>query len=325
MMLTRILLSIGVMLLLFVCEVPAAAAEDCSVSPQITAAGNWSRARKLQVRLWGHPHHRGIDLIAMQGAQQVLRGETHYAQSIRGTNIGDHLLEREAVDVYACRASTWTKIGNTETDGEGRFEMTLPKERQLETGLTQLYLSVVGDRSGAAFLALIAPPNTELVVSDVDGTLTESEDAFPRSLFNHAKVAANEGAAHSLQALRGRGYWIVYLTSRGQFFTEVTRKWLLDQHFPEGPLRLADRLVTLPGDETVAFKRDAMTSIIHDGLRIGIGNRRSDEQAYTAVQVPSTPIYIFRKEQKFFKEDGSARQPKERSRFHRLHFRRGDL
>ena len=40
-------------------------------------------------------------------------------------------------------------------------------------GLRDLYLSVVGDRTGARFVGLVAPSGTALAVSDVDGTLTD--------------------------------------------------------------------------------------------------------------------------------------------------------
>ena len=166
--------------------------------------------------------------------------------------------------------------------------------------MTRLCLSVVGDRSGAGFLALIAPPNTELTISDVDGTLTESENAFPRSLAAHHDkvVAANDGAAQALTDLRDRGYWIVYVTSRGQFFTEATRQWLRDNHFADGPLRLANDLVTLPGRRTVKYKTGDMKIFFDSDFRVGvgIGNRGSDQRAYSAVGVPATAIFIFDKE-----------------------------
>jgi len=311
-MFARFLLSIGIVSVLSAFAKPTPAVNSCSDSPQTGAAGDWSNARRHEVKAWGEPHHRGIDLITAEDSQQVISGETHYTHSVRGKQTSDKALEHETIEVLACRDNDWTLVGKTETDREGRFQLHVPKETALRVGLTKLYLSVVGDRSGAGFLALIAPPNTELVVSDVDGTLTDSENAFPDSLFTHRAVAANDGAPRALETLRKRGYWIVYLTSRGQFFTEATRRWLRDKGFPNGPLRLAEDFVTLPGHETVEYKSGAMKSIVqsHFIIGVGIGNRRSDKEAYSAVGVPTTAIYIFRKERRFFKEVDPLRAQK---------------
>ncbi len=260
----------------------------CDGAPDAGDAGSWRHRYRSRLVALGEPHHRGIDLITSAGAYaQPIRGEISYGFT-------DKALEDEEVDLFACRAGEWRFIGSAITDDEGMFELDLSGEERLPIGIRSLYASVVGDRSGAEFLALVAPEGTELVFSDVDGTLTSSENAYPESLVTGADVGANEGAAEALGALRDRRYYPVYMTARGRRFTEDTREWLAAQGFPRGPLRLAPSLVTLPGSATVAYKAGTLEDIAAEGLvpAIGIGNRASDAEAYAQAGLASDRIFI---------------------------------
>ena len=139
-----------------------------------------------------------------------------------------------------------------------------------------------------------APDGTELVFSDVDGTLTSSESAYPESLVTGRRVETHEGAPEVLNALRDRGYYVVYMTSRGRVFTQDTREWLAARGFPRGPLRLAPSLVTMPGDATTRYKASTLEDIEADGLSpvIGIGNRATDAAAYDRAGIAHDRIFL---------------------------------
>ena len=156
-----------------------------------------------------------------------------------------------------------------------------------------MYVSVVGDRTGAEFVALVAPDGAPLFVSDVDGTLTSSENAFPESLVTGGDPGVQPGAPEAYQAAAAKGMTLVYLTSRGTEFTADTRSYLAAEGFPRGPLRLSNSFVTLPGGDTVDFKTGALESF-SAGLTIaaGVGNRESDVEAYTNAGVPADRIFI---------------------------------
>jgi hypothetical protein len=227
----------------------------------------------------GDPRHRGIDVITSAGTQ-TLTGIIAYSHF-------DKALEDEDVEVFACDDAGWTKLGTARTNEEGRFTIAA----QLPVGMRDLYASVVGDRSGARFLAYVAPEGSPLVVSDVDGTLTSSENEFLETVTADSKAEVQPRAAQALQALAAAGKQVVYVTARGNYYTEDTRTWLDSDSFPRGPLRLAPDRVTLPGADTVTYKTNTFIDL---GFPIfaGIGNRDSDITAYTNAGVDAAHIFI---------------------------------
>ncbi len=207
--------------------------------------------------------------------------------------IADKALEDEDVDVFVCRQSMWQPLTTVRTDTEGHFVIRLEGTDRLPIGMRDMYLSVVGDRTGTDFLALVAPDGANLFVSDVDGTLTSSENAFTLSLVSGATVDARAGAAMAFTAAAAKNYTPVYLTARGSQYTAPTRTWLRDHGFPRGPLHLAPSFVTLPGSSTATFKTEAMLAFGF-GLELaaGVGNRASDITAYTSAGVVENRIFI---------------------------------
>jgi hypothetical protein len=73
----------------------------------------------------------------------------------------------------------------------------------------------------------------------------------------------------------------------------VTRDWLVHKGFPRGPVRLAPRLITLPGDDTVEYKTQTIERLTA-GLLLaaGVGNRASDITAYASTSLPAERIFI---------------------------------
>lgn len=208
--------------------------------------------------------------------------------------LADKAIEDEDVDLYACRDSAWAKLGTTRTDGEGHFAFALAAANRLPIGIRDIYASVVGDRTGTAFLAYVAPDDSPLVVSDVDGTLTDSENAFIETVVNGEQPGQQAGAAAAFTAAAARGYQLVYVTARGNQYTGATRQWLAAQGFPRGPLRLAASFVTLPGGDTTDFKTKTIMDLIGQGLRVesGVGNRATDITAYANAGVAAAQTFI---------------------------------
>lgn len=232
------------------------------------------------------PHHRGIDLIAADDdATQTLAGAISYGPT-------DKALEDEDVELFACIASQWKSIGVTRTDGEGRFTFALTGGDRLPVGMRDLYLSVTGDRTGAAFIGVVAPHGTHAIISDIDGTLTASENAYPESLATGGDVAAQPGAPDALQMLAAKHYLVVYVSTRGDRFTQDTRDWFAAKSFPRGPLRLPTAIVTLPGTDTVTFKAGAIQSLAAFAVGAGFGNRQTDIDAYTQSGLPADRIFL---------------------------------
>ncbi len=261
---------------------------QCATAPDVGPPAELRHTRSKLITALGSPRHRGLDLVTTpSAARQVLAGSISYT-------LADKALEDEDVELFACIDGAWTELGDARTDGEGQFSLALEGSDRLEIGMRDLYVSVVGDRTGARFLAYVAPAGTRMVASDVDGTLTSSESTFVKTVLMGAESFAQPGAATAFTYLAARGYQPVYITARGQQFMGDTRAWLAEQGFPRGPMMLAPSFITIPGGDTVDFKVGAMTTIRNAGLVIaaGIGNRASDVAAYDRAALPPERIFI---------------------------------
>jgi len=245
-------------------------------------AGTWRNLANAYIVVQsGPPFHRGNDLIATADAPtQTLTGKIAYS-------IIDKDLRGEDVELFGCLGGGWQLLGSARTDDDGRFALVLEADDRLPIGLRDLYVSVVGDRTGASFLAYVAPAQTPIVVSDLDGTLTASENAYPESLAGGGVVVAQDGAAAALA-----GHDIIYITARGDRFTQDTRNWLAANGFPRGPLRMPPPIVTQPGADTIEFKMDALGALADFSLEAGIGNRASDIAAYANAGLSPDRIFI---------------------------------
>ncbi len=257
----------------------------CANLPTAGAAGKFRHFSSRVVSLLGDPRHRGFDLIApASAATQTIEGWISYT-------IADKALEDEDVDVFACREGAWAKLGTARTDGEGKFALALSTAQRLPIALRDLYVSVVGDRTGTSFLAYVAPDDAPLIASDVDGTLTSSENAFIEALAFGGSPAAQPGAATAYTAAAARGYQLVYVTARGNQYTDQTRQWLAAKGFPRGPLRLSPSFLTLPGGDTVDYKTKTLEAL-ELPIALGIGNRASDINAYADSGLASDRTYV---------------------------------
>ena len=278
----------------------------CDSPPPFTTEG-WRHGFKSPLATaFGTANHRGIDLVASASqAQQLVSGEIKYVEAI---DIIEKSLEDEYVEVFACRSGAWQSLGRALTDDNGNFQIALSGAARLPVGIRSMFVSVLGDGSAVEFLAMVLPDGDQVFISDVDGTLTSSENAFPDSLvkgiFTDTPVAFNEGAPAALTALQGRNYHPIYVTSRGRVFTGVTRNWLSSNGFPRGALRLNESAVTLPGAATSQYKSDTFKAIVASGItpKIGIGNRATDAAAYKTVDLDGQ--HIFLKLPEFQDEDG---------------------
>ena len=268
---------------------PATAVPDvrCDGTPDAGPAGSFNHFSSRLIAAVGSPRHRGFDLVTGASADtQSLEGWISY-----GTI--DKALEDEDVDVFACREGSWTNVGSARTDTEGHFALALDGDARLPIAMRDLYVSVVGDRTGTSFLGYVAPDDAPLVVSDVDGTLTSSENAFIETLALGIEPDAQPGAAVAYQDAASRGYQLVYVTARGSQNTDLTRAWLDHQGFPRGPVRLSPEYLMLSSSTTIAYKTSTITALDASlPVAMSVGNRASDITAYSNVGLDPSTIFI---------------------------------
>ncbi|HEX2690074.1 MAG TPA: hypothetical protein VHN14_25845, partial [Kofleriaceae bacterium] len=114
----------------------------CAGAPDAGRAGDFRHFKNDLISALGDPKHRGFDLVASAGATtQMLEGWISYT-------LVDKALEDEDVDVFACRAGQWRRVGTARTDDEGHFALGLSGDDRLPIGMRDLFVSVVGDRTG---------------------------------------------------------------------------------------------------------------------------------------------------------------------------------
>ena len=271
---------------------------DCPASPAAPRTTFRHKRSRIFTKV-GSPRHRGIDLIATEGDEiQTLGGKLAYTKA-------DKDLEDEDVQVFACVAHRWQSLGSTRTDGDGRFSLALSGDARLPVGLTDLYAHVPGDGSGVRFVGYVAGKDESVIVSDIDGTITASENGVFRAVLG-MDIDHQPGAP---EAYTASGKTIVYVTARGDQLTNITRAWLASHGFPKGPMRFSKSMVTLPGKSSVAHKSTTLGSL---GVAIaaGVGNRASDITAYRNAGLTPDRIFInlpeFTKEMRAHLDAGEA-------------------
>jgi len=257
----------------------------CAGTPDAGPALSFNHVSSELIAALGDPRHRGFDLVApASAATQSIEGWISYT-------IADKALEDENVDVFACRQSAWQYVGSALTDDEGHFAVALDGTARLPIAMRDLYVSVVGDRTGVGFIGYVAPDDQPLIVSDVDGTLTSSENAFAETIALGGEPDAQPGAPDAYTDAKTRGYQLVYVTSRGGQYTTDTRTWLDDKGFPRGPLRLSPSFLTLPGGDTIDYKTQTIGALALPAV-MGIGNRATDVTAYANVGLAAAETFV---------------------------------
>jgi hypothetical protein len=255
------------------------------------------------------PWHRAQDVMVRAGNAAWV--EARFAYGMFDSRLGD-----EDVDVYMRRSDSnaWQLIGHTHTadkrhpvlrgDGsqsteKGLVAFRIPDGEHLPLGLNAIRFVVRGDASWADVMVGVVAPNARVVVSDVDGTLTEREHAFGLSVAGLARTpTAHPGAAALLGQLASRGYTVVYLTARPDVFSQATRTWLARNGFPPGLVRTREGThLFFGGPDGVPYKTDVLRGLAHvigHSVDIGFGNTITDVRAYEAAAIPVQQRFFYR-------------------------------
>ena len=239
----------------------------------------------------GSARHRGRDLILSATDAQWALAKIAY-----GANDDD--LQDEDVDVWLQRdcAGEWEQLGTVRTsdDGEnatiygvedtgGWVFFEVPESARLGVGRHRFHFVVKGDLTTADQLVEIVGSDARFVVSDVDGTLTESENAEVLTLLNGPSPAVNPSAPEALTALASRGYRILYLTARPGWLTTRTHEWLDERGLPPGLVHTTFTFTGALNEAAATFKREELAALgatLGRPIDFGIGNRESDAAAY---------------------------------------------
>jgi hypothetical protein len=89
------------------------------------------------------------------------------------------------------------------------------------------------------------------------------------------------GAAEAVGRL-ARRFNVLYVSARPRFLLEKTRRWLTRHGFPAGPVITTPSLAEAIRVQKFKGGTIAKLQALSDGLLIGIGNARTDSEAYAA-------------------------------------------
>lgn len=246
------------------------------------------------------PDHSARDAITNPESRVSLEGKFAYGSVSKD-------LEGEDVEIWLDDCSgSYRKLGERTTDGDGRVLMRLPPDKLPPIGVYDLYFRVLGDGSSASATLRILPKGTELVIFDIDGTLTQGNRELAQGigddLFDPLKSGdyvpkARAGAVRAtVQRRREMAYQLVYLTARPYWLKERTREWLDTKGMAPGLLRMTRSTSQgLPTQDAVGrFKANFLSRLDSQGFDLvaAYGNSDTDIWAYDRAEVPKERTFV---------------------------------
>lgn len=183
------------------------------------------------------------------------------------------------------------------------------KTLKLHKGVNSISFSVNSSYQGTATCVakiFYWNHNTQVVISDIDGTITKS-DALGHVFTMIGKDWTHNGVAKLYTDIHNNGYQLLYLTSRAIGQADYTREYLkkVEQdryQLPDGPVIMSpDRLFTSFHREVIMRKPEVFKmACLRDVQRLfsggnpfyaGFGNRITDAMSYRSVNVPASRIF----------------------------------
>ena len=236
----------------------------------------------------GAANHSAQDVIGLPGAVPTLGGKFSYG-------IVSKDLEDEDVRVTLDDCNGWRDIGVAPTNSDGRAGVTAPGN--LGPGVYEVHFQVLGDGSTTTSYLWILPTGTHVVVSDIDGTLTESDSQLFMQILDGSHVPVPyPGAVALTTAHAAKRAIVVYLTGRPYWLTRQTRDWIANLGFAPGPLHVTDsNEEAVPAESGVgAFKLAWLQNLRTQGYVIDFayGNATTDIYAYLGAGIAADVTWI---------------------------------
>jgi hypothetical protein len=258
----------------------------------------------------GPANHRGRDLLLTPDEPQNVIVQLAYGITKAAFNMD---LVDEEVDIHVQRGCDkgWEKLGSAIStssdthhppvegveDHGGRVYFPIPAGKRLGPGVHRIRVVVAGDGTSTDLTIAVAPRNTPIFVTDIDGTLTASETDEYIKLLTDDVSQVHPGAPEALNALADKGYLPVYLTARPEWVTKRTHELIEARGLPPGIVRTS--LKTLGagfGASAAAYKSDELAQLARRGFtpRYAFGNTSSDDEAYAKVIPDPDRRFLFK-------------------------------
>lgn len=234
-------------------------------------------------------HYLFDALHTTEDEAQVLRVVAAY--DINNVLTPPTLPEGEWISLWAWEevdgTPSWIPLGRGQTGSDGGVEFVFAGESRLPAGRWRVWAVVEGDGSCAEGGVFVYPVGTRFIVTDIDGTLTTSDEEFMQQIANTAYYPKQHpGATRLHQTWAAKGYEQLYLTARPFGGRMLSRAWLRDDEFPFAYMQTAPNFVF--GDPAAKYKGDFIRSVKAKGFFVdyAYGNAESDFDGYSDAGVP---------------------------------------
>jgi phosphatidate phosphatase PAH1 len=188
--------------------------------------------------------------------------------------------------------SSWQSLGRTITAEDGSYAFELGNT--FDAGSHKVWAVFEAGRTCYTHSLMVWPEGTQFVLSDIDGTLTQSDDELFAEIGDPTYDQQTKGSAIELiQAWDDKGYGLVYLTARPGDFRPMTEAWKARRGLPHGLTQFAFSLVF---DATArAYKAEFISTLLNDmqwEIVAAYGNATSDIEAYADAGIPLDVTFI---------------------------------
>jgi len=280
----------------------------------------WRNLLTRGVIALGTPQHAAADVVFNPGDDVTLSAKFAYGPTSKD------LEDEEVVAMLRTdRCKAWLRAGSGTTDSDGRVAIDVPGATFPGAGRYDVAFFVRGDLSRVDASVHLIERGAEIVVFDIDGTLTTGDEEIIEGIVDEAlasipgwlpQVVASidkehidkirevaldpdarirEGAVALVEHYATMGVQPYYLTGRPYLLSNLTRQWLAQHELPAGPLQLTSSLEQSSSMGVAAYKAAAIRELESRlGLKVvaAYGNAQTDICAYADAALPADQTFI---------------------------------
>ena len=250
-------------------------------------------------------YSRGRDMLFAEGQPQwVLAKFTKWGWPADKDVVGS------TVHIFLDRgcAGTWEELGTTVTtddgdhpivegveDSGGRVYFQIPADKTLAPGRHRIHMIDEDEWETAEAIIDVVPKGAPFFVSDVDGTLTTSENEEAWDFLIDVLPDANPFAAEALSLLASKGYRPGYITARPEWLDRRTREFLALHGFPRGIMHTTTIYEGATGNSAALYKSGEFAMLRNKGLvpAYVFGNKDSDALAFDNAMIQPLDHRVF--------------------------------
>ncbi len=212
------------------------------------------------------------DVVVAGGGHTAIDAFTEHSSALGDVD------QLAGVDVTFLADGRELGTARTDTVGLARWSCCLPPGART----VQARATVDGKQVAGEARVYEWDPMRTIIVCDIDETVSLTDYA---SLLSDDSADSGSkplpGAARTMKELAGR-FNLIYITGRPRFLLNKSRRWLERNGFPPAPVVTALTLAEAIGVQKYKGGQIADLKCLSSNLLIGIGNARTDSEAYAS-------------------------------------------